>query len=103
MFSQQTELFASDMAPYAYFGADVSLGNNNLVIGSPNSLSSTGMKIGQAYIFSKGIGSLPWSQVALLVASDSSENSQFGISVSYDNTRNSVAVGSPFAGISCSL
>lgn len=81
--SQQAYIKASDSAAGIWFGSDVALDGDNLVVGA---------KYGEAaYVFSRS-GST-WSQQQKLVASNPTVGDYFGTSVGIDN--NLIVVGSP--------
>jgi hypothetical protein len=77
---QVAKLISSDATPYDYIGISVDISGETVVTGAPGNDGLTGA----AYIFQPDPSDDPptWKQVARLVASDASGESEFGISVS---------------------
>ena len=79
---------ASDM-----FGFSVSISNDTIVVGSPNSMSN-----GSSYIYLRNAGGVEnWGQRAILTASDGASSDMFGTGVSILDDL--VVVGAPQNGI----
>lgn len=94
--AQSAILNASDAQTYAKFGWSVGYDNDTIVIGSPEHDLAGKSNAGQAYVFKNNSGT--WNQVAILNASDASQNNLFGKKVSI--SRNTTLVGAPGATVS---
>jgi len=77
--TQQAKLIATSATGPDYFGNSVSLDSSTALIGAYNG-DDNGSNSGSAYIFTRS--SSTWTQQAKLVASDSAEGDNFGVSVS---------------------
>jgi hypothetical protein len=77
--TQQAKLFASDGAPWDFFGYFVSLDGNNALIGVKWD-DDNGVNSGSAYVFTRT--GTTWTQQQKLLASDGVVNGLFGWSVS---------------------
>ncbi len=89
LWNEEAILRENPPEPGNYFGQSVSVSGNTAVIGTRGANTNSG----KAYVFSRS-GST-WTEQAVLTASDSELNSDFGqsVSVSGDN----IVVGAPFA------
>lgn len=77
------ELRPSDSRPGDWFGQSVSIDGTRIVVGAPEEDAAT--TTGAAYVFERaGSDNRTWPQTAKTVASDASEGSRFGWSVSVD-------------------
>ena len=81
------KLTASDAAENDYFGFDVAIDGNTIVVGARGKNSDTGA----VYIFRTDDGSATYGQVAKLTASDATNSDYFGRSVAIDG--DTVVVG----------
>jgi hypothetical protein len=88
VWSQQTELTASNGAAGDTFGASVWLSGDTAAVGAPGNNNSTGAVY--AYTVTAGM----WSQQAELTASNGGANDEFGFSVSLDG--NTLIAGAPY-------
>jgi uncharacterized repeat protein (TIGR01451 family) len=88
----QQKLFASDGAPFDYFGHSASVSGDTLVVGAPFHDGPGGADSGAAYVFVRT--GTTWSQQAKLVASDGAANDLFAFSIAL--SADTVAVGSPY-------
>jgi len=88
--TQQGRLFASDGATNDYFGLDVAICGDTVVVGSQDD-DDHGTSSGSAYVFSRS--GTTWTQTQKLTASDAAQADSFGSSVSIQGT--TVLVGAP--------
>jgi alpha-tubulin suppressor-like RCC1 family protein len=79
--TQKAILTASDAGETDYFGDNVSMSGDYVIVGAKGNDSSKGA----AYIFMKDTGAETWTQQAKLIASDAVTQDEFGWSVSIDN------------------
>jgi hypothetical protein len=94
VWTQQSELVASDGAPYDSFGTAVAVSGDTAFVGVPYDDTIAGTNVGSVYVYVRS-GTL-WSEQAHLFAADASANSFFGYSVSLDGDTAVVgAIGSP--------
>lgn len=84
-------LRASDQAPYAYFGAAVSLDSGRVVIGAYQA-QANGKQSGAAYVFKQNSSS-SWTEEAKLTSEVRSDGDDFGTTVSLLGDR--IIVGAP--------
>jgi FG-GAP repeat len=92
--TQMAKLFANDPAQNNYFGGDVAISGNQIIVGAYGS-SSAGHQAGAAYIFAReGLGQ--WNQAAKLIASNPTSAAGFGNAV--DIKGNRAVVGAPHQG-----
>ena len=88
VWTEVKKLVASDRAVDDYFGINVAISGNTIIVGAhledENAAGgSTVSNAGSAYVFSKDAGGVDnWGQVKKLVASDRAANDRFGIRVS---------------------
>jgi len=76
-------LNASDKSGGSSLGYSVSISGDNAIVGAPLANPGGIGSVGQAYIFSRNRGGADnWGEVAILNASDKSDSSQFGFSIS---------------------
>lgn len=73
--TEQAKLTASDGSPGDYFGYDVSLDGDTVLVGVPQAGQA-----GAAYVYTRALGA--WSQQAKLTAPDAASGNWFGASVS---------------------
>lgn len=78
VWSEQQQLFASDMANYVKFGYAVALEGDTLVVGAPTE-DTAASNAGAVYVFTRTGG--VWTERAILYASDPGSNKYFGVSV----------------------
>ena len=92
VWTQQTQLLASDPAANDYFGDSVSLSGdgNTLLIGADGKGSTYGGQ-GAAYVFIRF--DTTWTQKIKLLASDPAQSSYFGSSVSLSNDGSTALIG----------
>ena len=103
VWSQQTQLKASDGASYEYFGDSVSLavdgsGNAVALVGAYDHRVGGNAYQGAAYVFIRNSGATVWSQQTILAASDGAYGDNFGhgVSVAFNSSNAATAlVGSP--------
>ena len=88
--SQQQKLTASDAAAGDVFGGSVAIEGDTVVVGSRFD-GDAGYRSGSAYVFVRN-GSI-WSQQQKLVASDASEQDEFGYSVAISG--DTAVIGAP--------
>ncbi len=87
------QLTPADAEQGDFFGHSVTIDGDNAIVGAHRN-DDAGSSSGSAYQFSRHQnGPNAWGQVAKLLATDASQNQQFGFAVSSD--RNSIAVGAP--------
>jgi len=89
---QEDDLQALAPSDLDYFGSSVALNADLAVVGSPGD-DEQGSNAGAAFVFRRG--TLGWSFVAKLLASDGAGGDRFGESVATDGLQ--IIVGSPFA------
>lgn len=77
---QTQKLLASAPLPYDFFGADVAIDSDTLVVGAYFSYSNDGE--GFAFVFERG--ATQWSRVKKLIASDAARGDYFGSAVAID-------------------
>ena len=82
--TQAAILNATDKAASAYFGYSVSVYNSTAVVGAWEANAGATGYAGQAYVFQNSGGS-NWNQIAILNASDKSQNAYLGYAVSVYN------------------
>jgi hypothetical protein len=88
VWTEVKKLVASDRAVDDYFGINVAISGNTIIVGAyledeDAAGGSTVLNAGSAYVFSKDAGGVDnWGQVKKLVASDRAANDRFGIRVS---------------------
>jgi len=87
---KQTKLVATDAAAKQWFGWDVAIDGNTIVVGAPLD-KEKGRNAGAAYIFVRE--GVEWKQQAKLVATDGDSNDKFGNAV--DISQDSVVIGTP--------
>ena len=92
--SETATLTASDGAAFNYFGASVSISEDNIVVGAYGNNNGQG----KAYVFHKD--GTNWTQVAQLIANDGASGNWFGESVAIH--QNTIIVGDPHRGVSIS-
>ena len=80
IWGERTKLLASDRGPEDYFGTEVSLHGDFVLVGSRQAEEDGGPDIGAAYVFVRA--ALSWSEQAKLSAPDGELNDYFGRSVS---------------------
>ncbi len=85
--AQEAKLIASDPTPVTGFSWSISIDDNYAVIGAPWEFSHTG----KAYVFKRTQNT--WEEETILRASDGTQDSFFGTSVSISKT--TVIIGSP--------
>ncbi|MFC1573170.1 FlgD immunoglobulin-like domain containing protein [Candidatus Eisenbacteria bacterium] len=88
--TQEAKLLAGDGAADDYFGYDVALSGDAVVVGAPDHAES-GTQTGAAYVFRYDPGVPEWSQEAKLLAADGYEYDVFGRAV--DISENLILVG----------
>jgi hypothetical protein len=76
--SQLQRILSYDSTTYEYFGKQIKMENNRLLIGAEGYSSNTGA----IYIYERSPSTLMWSRQCKLVASDTDEGSLFGRSIS---------------------
>ncbi len=90
--NQVAKLTASDAAASAYFGYDVAISGDTIVVGAYGDDGSTGA----AYVFERNEGSLDgWGEVQQLLATGGSTGDYFGEFV--DISGDTIVVGAPMA------
>jgi hypothetical protein len=90
--SQQAKLVANDAAARDYFGHDVAMDGDTVVVGAPQDDGGVGADQGSAYVFVRNGTS--WSPQGRLMAIDAAASDRFGSSVAVAGDR--VVVGAPF-------
>jgi uncharacterized repeat protein (TIGR01451 family) len=80
--SEQTHLFASDMAASDIFGYSVALDGDTALVGAYSDNTPAGTDAGSAYVFVRS--GTTWSEQAHLFASDAASTDVFGVSVALD-------------------
>ncbi len=89
--AQIAKLSAQDAHDQAWFGSDVDLHKNKIVIGSSAALNN-GQKQGAVYVFEK-VGPATWQQTSKIISPNATQFMGFGGAVAIQN--NQIAVGSP--------
>ena len=79
---EEAKLINSDAAPQDFFGYSVAIDNNKIAVGAFGH-EHKGFKSGASYIFENGESG--WIEKARLIASDSAEQDQFGMSVALND------------------
>lgn len=90
--SEQAKLVASDAAIGDFFGSDVDISGETVVVGAWQATHSGATYAGAAYVFSRS--GVTWSERAKLVASDAAGSDGFGRSVSISGDL--IVVGSSY-------
>jgi gliding motility-associated-like protein len=96
LFSQNTaldQILASDGAALDWFGRDISISEDYLVVGAPGAMSAGNNSAGAIYIYSKD-SNCNWVNEQKLITPDNSGNDWFGYSVSISG--NTLVVGAPY-------
>lgn len=93
--SEDQILEASDQAANDWFGRSVDIDGERIVVGAHEHDVSSTSDAGQAYVFDYNSGTSNWDEKAVLAASDTEAEAEFGRSVTVSGDR--VAIGAPFA------
>jgi hypothetical protein len=81
------KLLASDGAGSDFFGSDVAISGNTIVVGAKSDLNTNGTQAGAIYIFERNQGgSNNWGEVIKRISSDGNTNDQVGSSVAIDGS-----------------
>jgi len=94
---QVAKLLPDNPASHNYFGVDVAISGDTIVVGDFQD-DSAAVNAGAAYVFERG-GNGAWAQTAKLAALNAAAGAEFGVSVDIDDAR--IVVGAPdhgFAG-----
>ncbi|KAJ5069314.1 hypothetical protein M0811_11657 [Anaeramoeba ignava] len=91
--SYDVELFSNDSKDHDFFGYSVGINGDVIAVGAPNAQVGTQSYQGKAYVF-RLVESL-WTQEAMLVSADGSQNDRMGTAV--DVFGSFVFVGIPYA------
>jgi hypothetical protein len=89
--TQVAKLLAADGAQINYFGCDVAISGDQIIVGAFGH-NGSGAQQGAAYIFSRQASGV-WSQTAKLQAALPASNSEFGVTVDLDGDR--AVIGAP--------
>ncbi len=83
--NEEAMLTASDGTDFDNFGSSVNISGDRLLVGATEDDHSGLENPGSVYVFERSLGA--WSEVTRLIASDPSQNADFGASVTLDGDR----------------